>query len=95
MPRDFMPAYRFVDGKIAERWAIRDDLGMLRQRGALFNRVATGDLEKQPLMPAARAIMPTGGCTRLCELAAEDAGDHVVVPCTVDVGGRALASLLR
>jgi predicted ester cyclase len=33
--RDFMAAYRFVDGKIAERWAIRDDLGMLRQLGAL------------------------------------------------------------
>jgi predicted ester cyclase len=33
--RDFMAAYRFADGKIAERWAIRDDLGMLRQLGAL------------------------------------------------------------
>lgn len=33
--RDFMAAYRFVDGRIAERWAIRDDLGMLRQLGAL------------------------------------------------------------
>lgn len=33
--RDFMAAYRFVDGKIAERWAIRDDLSMLRQLGAL------------------------------------------------------------
>jgi predicted ester cyclase len=33
--RDFMAAYRFSDGKIAERWAIRDDLGMLRQLGAL------------------------------------------------------------
>jgi predicted ester cyclase len=30
-----MAAYRFADGKIAERWAIRDDLGMLRQLGAL------------------------------------------------------------
>jgi predicted ester cyclase len=27
--------YRIVDGKIAEHWAIRDDLGMLRQLGAL------------------------------------------------------------
>jgi predicted ester cyclase len=26
--------YRFEDGKIAERWAIRDDLGMLKQLGA-------------------------------------------------------------
>jgi predicted ester cyclase len=33
--RDFMAAYRFADGRIAERWAIRDDLGMLRQLGAL------------------------------------------------------------
>lgn len=33
--RDFMTAYRFNDGKIAERWAIRDDLGMLRQLGAI------------------------------------------------------------
>lgn len=32
--RDFMAAYRFTDGRIAERWAIRDDLGMLRQLGA-------------------------------------------------------------
>ena len=33
--RDFMAAYRFADGRIAERWAIRDDLGMLRQLGGL------------------------------------------------------------
>lgn len=33
--RDFAAMYRFVDGQIAERWAIRDDLGMLRQLGAL------------------------------------------------------------
>lgn len=33
--RDFMAAYRFAEGRIAERWAIRDDLGMLRQLGAL------------------------------------------------------------
>lgn len=33
--RDFMAAYRFADGRITERWAIRDDLGMLRQLGAL------------------------------------------------------------
>jgi predicted ester cyclase len=30
-------AYRLLDGRIAERWAIRDDLGMLRQLGALPN----------------------------------------------------------
>lgn len=30
-----MAAYRFADGHITERWAIRDDLGMLRQLGAL------------------------------------------------------------
>lgn len=33
--RDFMAAYRFANGRIAERWAIRDDLGVLRQLGAL------------------------------------------------------------
>lgn len=33
--RDFAAMYRFVNGQIAERWAIRDDLGMLRQLGAL------------------------------------------------------------
>jgi predicted ester cyclase len=27
--------YRLHDGRIAERWAVRDDLTMLRQRGAL------------------------------------------------------------
>ena len=27
--------YRLVDGRIAERWAVRDDLRMLRQLGAL------------------------------------------------------------
>jgi predicted ester cyclase len=32
--RDFMAAYRFSEGQIAERWAIRDDLTMLRQLGA-------------------------------------------------------------
>jgi hypothetical protein len=26
--------YRVSDGKVAERWAIRDDLGFLRQLGA-------------------------------------------------------------
>lgn len=33
--RDFAAMYRFRDGRIAERWAVRDDLGMLRQLGAL------------------------------------------------------------
>ena len=32
--RDFAAMYRFEDGKIAERWVVRDDLGMLRQLGA-------------------------------------------------------------
>jgi predicted ester cyclase len=27
--------YRFEHGQIAERWAVRDDLTMLRQLGAL------------------------------------------------------------
>jgi predicted ester cyclase len=33
--RGFAVMYRLQDGKIAERWAVRDDLGMLRQLGAL------------------------------------------------------------
>ena len=33
--RDFAAMYRFVDGKIAERWAVRDDLSVLRQLGAI------------------------------------------------------------
>jgi len=33
--RDFAAMYRFEDGKIAERWVVRDDLGMLRQLGAI------------------------------------------------------------
>jgi predicted ester cyclase len=32
--RGFAVMYRLADGKIAERWAVRDDLGMLRQLGA-------------------------------------------------------------
>ncbi|WP_328992240.1 ester cyclase [Kribbella sp. NBC_01245] len=31
----FAIMYRLVDGRIAERWAIRDDLAVLRQLGAL------------------------------------------------------------
>jgi len=27
--------YRFEDGKIAERWVVRDDLGMLKELGAI------------------------------------------------------------
>jgi hypothetical protein len=33
--RDAAFAYRLVDGRIAERWAIRDDLAMMVQLGAL------------------------------------------------------------
>jgi predicted ester cyclase len=33
--REFAVMYRFVDGRIAERWAVRDDLGMMQQLGAL------------------------------------------------------------
>jgi ketosteroid isomerase-like protein len=36
--RDTAFAYRIGDGHIAERWAIRDDLGMLLQLGALRDR---------------------------------------------------------
>lgn len=33
--RDFACMYRLADGRIAERWAVRDDLGMMVQLGAL------------------------------------------------------------
>jgi ketosteroid isomerase-like protein len=33
--RDAAFAYRLVDGRFAERWAVRDDLAMLLQLGAL------------------------------------------------------------
>ena len=33
--RDFAAMFRLADGRIAERWAIRDDLGMLRQLRAI------------------------------------------------------------
>ena len=33
--RGFAAMYRFEGGQIAERWAVRDDLTMLRQLGAL------------------------------------------------------------
>jgi len=32
---DAASMYRFVGGRIAERWAVRDDLGMMRQLGAI------------------------------------------------------------
>jgi predicted ester cyclase len=35
--RDVAFAYRLVDGRVAERWAIRDDLSMLVQLGALHH----------------------------------------------------------
>jgi ketosteroid isomerase-like protein len=34
--RDTAFAYRLVDGRICERWAIRDDLGMMLQLGAVI-----------------------------------------------------------
>lgn len=33
--RDTAFGYRLVDGRISERWAIRDDLGMMLQLGAI------------------------------------------------------------
>ena len=35
--RDFAALYRFEGGRIAERWVVRDDLGMLKQLGAIGN----------------------------------------------------------
>ena len=32
--RDFAVMYRLTDGLICERWAVRDDLGMMQQLGA-------------------------------------------------------------
>ena len=48
--RDFAAMYRFEEGKIAERWVVRDDLGMLRQLGAI------GDASRTPFPgdPASR-----------------------------------------
>ncbi|WP_328747200.1 ester cyclase [Streptomyces sp. NBC_00285] len=37
--RDVAFAYRLVDGRISERWAVRDDLAMLLQLGALKPRL--------------------------------------------------------
>jgi predicted ester cyclase len=34
--REVIFMYRVSDGKVAERWAIRDDLGFLRQLGVTF-----------------------------------------------------------
>jgi ketosteroid isomerase-like protein len=36
--RDVAFCYRIQDGKIAERWAVRDDLTMLRQLGAFSSQ---------------------------------------------------------
>jgi predicted ester cyclase len=33
--RDVAFMYRLIDGRIAERWAVRDDLGLMLQLGAL------------------------------------------------------------
>jgi predicted ester cyclase len=33
--RGFAAMYRFEDGRIAERWAVRDDLTMVRQLGGV------------------------------------------------------------
>ncbi len=33
--REVVFIYRLADGRIAERWAVRDDLGMMRQLGAV------------------------------------------------------------
>ena len=38
--REVVFVYRFENGKIAERWAIRDDLTMLRQLGGLPKNAA-------------------------------------------------------
>jgi len=32
--RDFAVKYRIADGRIAERWAVRDDFGMMSRLGA-------------------------------------------------------------
>ena len=36
--RDTAFAYRLTDGRVSERWAIRDDLGMMLQLGAIVPR---------------------------------------------------------
>jgi ketosteroid isomerase-like protein len=36
--RDFVAMYRFEGGRIAERWAVRDDLAMVEQLGGIPSR---------------------------------------------------------
>lgn len=46
--RDFAVMYRLVDGHIAERWAVRDDLGMMLQLGALDPEGAAPARQNRP-----------------------------------------------
>src|SRR5262245_30535702 len=39
--RDAAFMYRLADGRLAERWAIRDDLGLMLQLGAITSAVST------------------------------------------------------
>jgi hypothetical protein len=52
--------YRLVDFRIAERWAVRDDLGMMLQLGALSPR-ANRAIEST--MPVERSHSKSGNCT--------------------------------
>ena len=46
--REVVFIYRLEDGKIAERWAIRDDLTMLRQLGGLPTNLPASSASRRP-----------------------------------------------
>jgi hypothetical protein len=52
--------YRLVDFRIAERWAVRDDLGMMLQLGALSPRA---NRARESTMPVERSHSKSGNCT--------------------------------
>jgi hypothetical protein len=41
--RDFAAMYRFEDGRIAERWALREDLGMIKAARRVRHRAGLTD----------------------------------------------------
>jgi predicted ester cyclase len=58
--RDFAAMFRLVGGRIAERWAVRDDLGMMLHLGALTTPEQARDLADDPV----DGTCPGVGCGR-------------------------------